>query len=101
MDVFKDYGIFLKQAKEPIPPRDYVMEFNVKTKTKELEKILKLHSCTSDLQYKAKEVVTEYWDMFLSLDSVSLSGDFNSILTQVAIHVSSVNHLVTILMSTR
>ena len=40
--VFRDYGISLKQSKDPLPPRDYVMEFNIRTNTKELEKNLKL-----------------------------------------------------------
>ena len=36
--VFRDYGRPLKQAKEPLLPRDDVMEFYVKNNTKELEK---------------------------------------------------------------
>ena len=34
--VFIDYGRSLKQAKDPLPPRDDVMEFDVKNNTKEL-----------------------------------------------------------------
>ena len=56
--VFRDYGIFLKQAKDHLPHRDYVMEFDVQTNTKYLEKNLKLQGCPSDLHYKVKEVVT-------------------------------------------
>ena len=62
--VFREYMRSLKQAKDPLPPRDDVLEFNVRTKTKELGKNLKLHGFPSDLQYKVKEVVTEYWDVF-------------------------------------
>ena len=40
------------------------MEFDVQTKTKKLEKNLKLQVCPSELQGKVKEVVTEYWDAF-------------------------------------
>ena len=56
--------ISLKQSKEPLPPIDDVMEFNMINNTKELEENLKLQGCPSDLQYKVKEVVTEYWDVF-------------------------------------
>ena len=62
--VFRDYGRYLKQAKEPISPRNDVVEFDVRTNTKELKKDLKLKGCTSDLQDKYKEVVTYYWDVF-------------------------------------
>ena len=41
------------------------MEFNVWTNTKELENNLKFQGFPSDLHDKVKEVVTEYWDMFL------------------------------------
>ena len=37
--VFIYYGRSLKQKKYPLPPRDDVMEFNVKTNTKMLENI--------------------------------------------------------------
>ena len=56
--VFRDYGRSLNQSKEPLPPRDDVMEFDVQTNTKKLETNLKLQGCTSDLQDKFKEVVT-------------------------------------------
>ena len=57
--VLKYYGIYLKQAKEPLPPRDDVMEFYVRTSTKEYENNLKLQGFPSDLQEKFKDVVTE------------------------------------------
>ena len=62
--VFRYYGISLKQSKDPLPPRDDVMEFYFRANTNELEKNLKLQGCPSDLQDKIKQVVTEYWDMF-------------------------------------
>ena len=40
--VFRDYKRSLKQAKEPLPPRDDVMEFDVQTNIKELENNLKV-----------------------------------------------------------
>ena len=40
------------------------MEFDVQTNTKELENNLKIQGRPSELQYKVKEVVTEYWDVF-------------------------------------
>ena len=40
--MFRYYGISLKQAKDPLPPRDDVTEFDVLSNTKELEKNLKL-----------------------------------------------------------
>ena len=45
--VFRYYGRSLKQKKDPLPPRDNLMEFNVRTNTKELEKKLKLQGCPS------------------------------------------------------
>ena len=56
--VFRDYGRSLNRSKYPIPPRYDVMEFYVKTKTKDLENNLKLQGFPSDLQYKVKELVT-------------------------------------------
>ena len=41
-----------------------MIKFDVRTNATELEKNLKLQGCPSDLQDKAKEVVTEYWDFF-------------------------------------
>ena len=41
------------------------MKFDVINRTKELEKNLKLKGYPSELQDKVKEVVTEYWDVFL------------------------------------
>ena len=40
--VFRDYGRSLKQEKYSLPPMDDVIEFDVQTNTKELEKNLKL-----------------------------------------------------------
>ena len=62
--VFRDYRISLNKSKEPLPPRDNMMEFDVQTNTKELYKNLKIQGCPSDLQDKVKELVTEYWDVF-------------------------------------
>ena len=58
--MFIDYGRSLNQEKNPLPPRDNVMEIDGRTNTKELEKNLKLQVCPSDLQENIKEVVTEY-----------------------------------------
>ena len=57
--MFRFYGGSLKQAKDLLPHRDYVMEFDVQTNTKELEKNLKLLVCPSDPHEKFKEVVIE------------------------------------------
>ena len=62
--VFIDYGRYLKQGNYPLPPRDDVVKFYVRTNTKELEKNLKLQVLPSDLQYKVKELVTDYWGVF-------------------------------------
>ena len=75
------------------------MEFYLRTNTKELEKNLKLQGFPSDIQYKVKEVVTEYWDVFCEDVFSRPIRDFNYILTQVSIHLSAVNHLGTVLMS--
>ena len=53
-----------KQGKDPIPPMDNDIEFDVQTNKKELEKNLKLQWWSSDLQDKVNEAVTEYWDVF-------------------------------------
>ena len=34
--VFRDYIIPLKQERDPLPPRDGMMEYDVKTNSKEL-----------------------------------------------------------------
>ena len=39
--VFRYYGRSLNQSKDPLPPRDDVMEFDVLNNTKELENNLK------------------------------------------------------------
>ena len=52
------------QAKYPLPYRDYVVEFDVRTNAKELESNLKLQGCPSYLWYKVKEVATDYWNVF-------------------------------------
>ena len=62
--MLRDYGISLKKGKDPIPPRDDVMEFDVQSNTKELEKNIKLQGFPSNLQDKVKDVVTECWDVF-------------------------------------
>ena len=62
--VFRDYGRSLNQEKYILPPRDGVMEFEVRTNTKHSEKNLKQQGCSSYLQDNVKEVVTEYWDVF-------------------------------------
>ena len=95
------YGRFLNQEKHPLPPRYYVMENYVQTNTNELENNLKIQVCTSDFQDKVKEVVTEYWDFFVRMDSGGISGDFHSRLTQVDIHLPAVNHLGMVLVSLR
>ena len=62
--VFRDYGRSLKRTKEPLPPREDIVEFEVGTDSKELEKNLKLQGCPKELQGKVKEVVADYWDVF-------------------------------------
>ena len=56
--MFRDYGIYLNQENDPLPPRDDVTGFDVRTKNKELGKNLKLQGLPSELQDKVKEVVT-------------------------------------------
>ena len=99
--MFRDYGRSLKQEKEPLPPGDDVMEFDVITNTEDPENNLKLQGFPSDLQDKVKEMVTEYWDLFCEYGFRRTIQGFNSILTQVAIHLSAVNHLVAVLTSLR
>ena len=62
--VFRDYRKSLKQAKDPLPTREDVMEFYVLTNAKELEKNIELQGCPNDLHYKFKEVFKEYRDVF-------------------------------------
>ena len=56
--VFRDYGRSLNQEKYPLPHRDDLMEFVVRSNTKELERNLNLRGCPRDLQNKVKEVIT-------------------------------------------
>ena len=56
--VFRDYRRSLEEAKYFLPPRYCVMESDVRTNTKELEKNLKLQGFPSNLQDKVKEVAT-------------------------------------------
>ena len=56
--MFRDYGIYLNQENDPLPPRDDVTGFDARTKNKELGKNLKLQGLPSELQDKVKEVVT-------------------------------------------
>ena len=42
-----------------------LVEFDVRTDAKYLERNIKLHGLSSDLEDKVKEVVTDYWYMFL------------------------------------
>ena len=58
--VFRDYRISLNQSKDPLPSRSDVLEFDVRTNTKELEKNLKLQWCPRNLQDKVKELVIDY-----------------------------------------
>ena len=99
--MFGDYGILLKQAKAPPPFRVDVMEFDVQTNTKESEKNIKLQSCPSDYSTRPKRWSNNTGRCFVMMDSIGLSGDLHSILTQVDIHLSSVKHLATVLMSLR
>ena len=62
--MFRYYVISLKQTNYPVPPRDNVIEFDVQTSTKYLEKNIKLQCLSNDLQDNFKEAVTEYWDVF-------------------------------------
>ena len=56
--------ISLKQEKDPLPHSDYVVEFDVCTNAKGLDKNIKPQVFPSDLQYKVKEVITDYWNVF-------------------------------------
>ena len=58
--VSRDYVRSLRQVNDPLTPRDDAVKFYVHTNEKELEKNLKLQSCPSYLQYKVKEVFTDY-----------------------------------------
>ena len=58
--VFGDYGRSLKKKKDPLPPRDGMVEFDMRTNAKELEKNIKLQGCTSDPQNDVKYVFTDY-----------------------------------------
>ena len=62
--MFRDYRISLNKENYPLPPREDAVEFYVRTNAKYYEKNLKAEVCLSDLQENAKEVVTEYWDVF-------------------------------------
>ena len=71
------------------------------TNTKDLDKNTKLQDSSIESQDKVKDVLTEYWDLFCEDGFCQLIQDFHSRLTQITIHLSSVNHLGMVLMSMR
>ena len=83
--MLRDYGVSLKKTKDPLPHRDDVVEFDVRTNTKELEKNWKLQGFPSDLQDKVKEVVTEFWYVFCE-------DGFRRPLWEFSFHIETCNH---------
>ena len=47
--VFRDYGRYLNQVKDPIPPRGDAVGFDVINDAKELDHNLKLQVCPSEI----------------------------------------------------
>ena len=83
--MLRDYGRYLKQGKDLLPPRDDVLQFDVWTNSKELEKNLHLQRYPSDLLEKVKELVTDYWDVFCE-------GGFCGLIQVFSFHIGTVNH---------
>ena len=46
---FRDYGRYLNKANDTLTTRNYVMEFDMWTNTKELEENIKIQGYPSDL----------------------------------------------------
>ena len=90
--VFRYYRRPLKQAKDTLPPRDDVVECYAHTNTKDLEKNIKLQVCTIDLQYKVKQVVKDYWDVFCEEGFRRTIWGFHSMLTHATPQLSATNH---------
>ena len=99
--VFRDYERSLKQSNNPLPPRYDVMEFDVRPNTKDSENHSKLQGFPSDLQDKVKRCSHNTRMCFVRMAYVGLSKDFHYRLTQVAIHIYSVNQLGMVLTSLR
>ena len=67
--MFRDYGISLKEEKDTLPPREDVVEFDVRTNTKDLENNKKLQGRSRELKDRVKEMVPDYWDLFCEYGS--------------------------------
>ena len=97
----RDDEISLNQAKDTLPPRANVMEFDVQTNKNDSEKNLKYRVAPVTYRTRSKGWSHNNGVCFVRMNSVGISGYFHSRLTQVFIHLSSVNHLDTVLMSLR
>ena len=83
--LFRDYMRYLKQEKDPLPPGDDVMEFDMQKNTRELDKNLKPRIFPSDLQDMVNAVLTEYWDMLCE-------DVFHQNIQGFLFHINTVNH---------
>ena len=62
--LYKNYGKSLRKQHAPLPPRDNVIEFDIRQDPTELECNLNLHGCPKPLHAEVRCLVTEHWDVF-------------------------------------
>ena len=99
--VFRDYGRSLKQKNNPLPTREYMIKCDVQTNTKEREKNPNYRFFPVAYRTRSKRWSKNTGSFFGRMYSVVQYRYFHSRLTQVAIHLSAVNHLGTVLMIRR
>ncbi len=63
--VYKEHGKALRHTKEPLLPRDNIIQFTDKPDyATELEKNLRVKECPPDHQKRVRDLVVEFWDCF-------------------------------------
>ena len=91
--MFRDYRIYLNETKDPLPPREHVVDFDVQTNTKKLEKSLKLQGWTTHwLKRQGQQGSHIILGCFCEDGFCRPIRRFYSILTQVTIHPYAANH---------
>jgi hypothetical protein len=70
--LYKEHGKALRHTKDPLPPRDNIIQFSDKPGyAQELEKNLRLDQCPPENQAAVRDLCTEFWDCFTQ-DGLSL-----------------------------
>jgi hypothetical protein len=63
--VYKEHGKALRHTKEPLPPRDNIIQFTDKPEyATELDTNLRVAACPPDHRAAVRDLVVEFWDCF-------------------------------------